>query len=297
MRTLLKVIGLALLLPVLYVASAAIYFPAILWHRTHAPAHSAMMKHRAREAAAADRGFTVRYEWVPLNAIAQPLQHGVLAAEDTRFYEHDGFDWEQIRKAWETNRAGGAGLRGASTITQQTVKNLYLSPSRNVLRKAREAVLTVWMEAWLPKERILELYLNVVELGPGIFGAEAASRAYFDKPAARLTRSQAALLAATLPAPLVRNPAASTRALRRRQNMILSRMGRWYEGPSLAEEDAANEAAESAVDAPVDSVMAEPVELEPLADGDSLPTGDGAAPEPPVPTPVDSTGLPFGEGR
>ncbi|MBW3660319.1 MAG: monofunctional biosynthetic peptidoglycan transglycosylase [Gemmatimonadetes bacterium] len=303
MRTLSKILLLVALLPVLYVASAAVYFPAIVWHRYHAPRSSAMMRIRTTEAAAADIQLELRYRWVPLDSISSHLGRAALAAEDTRFYEHGGFDWEQMREAWEANRRAGRTLRGASTITQQTVKNLYLSPSRNVLRKGREAVLTAWMEAWLPKDRILELYLNVVELGPGIFGAEAASRAYFDRPAARLTREQAALLAATLPAPLTRNPAAPTGALRRRQGMILSRMSRWYEGPSLAAEEATGEVEIEALPAPevLESTPIDPGvfpdEEAPAAEpAESLPAEpvaeEPAAQEPvaaePVPTPADT---------
>lgn len=232
------------------------------------------MEIREREAAVEGEDFEVRHAWVPLDSISPHLMHAVLAAEDTRFYEHRGFDWGQIREAWEASRSGNP-LRGASTVTQQTVKNLYLSPSRNVLRKAREALLTVAMEAWLPKDRILELYLNVVELGPGIFGAEAASRAYFGRSAARLTRAQAALLAATLPAPLARNPGRPTAALHRRQRMILSRMSRWYEGPLLAEEEADDPPSAERRDA-------EPIELNGLDEENEREDGVGADAGPPV---------------
>jgi monofunctional biosynthetic peptidoglycan transglycosylase len=232
-----RLVALALLAPALYVMSALAWFPAVCWHAQVAPRASAVMGYRMAEASAAGQKLRPRHEWVPFERIPETLVQAVLVAEDTRFYEHRGFDVEQIRKAWRTNRSGGR-LRGASTISQQTAKNLYLDPSRNFLRKGREAILTAWLELWLPKERILEAYLNVVELGPGIFGAGAAARLYFDREAGDLTRAQAALLAATLPAPLSRNPAASTASLRSRQRMILSRMGRWYEGPSLAEEEA-----------------------------------------------------------
>ncbi|HET9581732.1 MAG TPA: monofunctional biosynthetic peptidoglycan transglycosylase [Gemmatimonadota bacterium] len=211
----------------LAVASVGMWLPVVVWHRFHPPRATALMHVRADEAAARGHEWTPRYEWVPLDRISANLEAAVLAAEDTRFYRHHGFDLEQIRSAIEARERGDR-LRGASTITQQTVKNLYLSPRRDLLRKAREAALTVWMELWLPKRRILELYLNVVELGPGVFGAEAASRVYFSRPAARLTPSQAALLAATLPAPLDRNPGAPTSGLRRRQSLVLARMNRWF---------------------------------------------------------------------
>lgn len=274
MRTVLEILLLVVLLPVLYVASAAIYAPAIVWHRDFAPRSSALMEIRAAEAAADDEDLDLRHRWVPLDSISPYLMRAVLVAEDTRFYEHGGFDWEQIREAWEASRTGRP-LRGASTITQQTVKNLYLSPSRNVLRKAREALLTLWMETWLPKDRILELYLNVVELGPGIFGAEAASRTYFGRSAASLSPEQAALLAATLPGPLLRNPARPTAALHRRQRMILSRMSRWYAGPSLAEQEAAGEV-DLRDPATAERVESAPIELDALGDE---PPAEGPASE------------------
>jgi monofunctional biosynthetic peptidoglycan transglycosylase len=211
----------------LAVASVVMWFPVVVWHRFRPPQATALMHVRADEAAARGETWEPRYRWIPLDRISPSLEAAVLAAEDTRFYEHHGFDLEQIRSAMEARERGGR-LRGASTISQQTVKNLYLSPRRDLLRKVREAVLTGWMELWLPKRRILEIYLNVVELGPGVFGAEAASRLYFDRPAARLTPSQAALLAATLTAPLDRNPARPTPGLRSRQRLVLARMDRWF---------------------------------------------------------------------
>jgi monofunctional biosynthetic peptidoglycan transglycosylase len=205
------------------------------------------------------------------------LLHAVLAAEDTRFYEHHGFDLEQIRKAWRANRSGGR-LRGASTITQQTAKNLYLDPSRNFLRKGREVILTGALEAFQSKDRILEEYLNVVELGRGVFGAGTAARMYFDREVGRMTREQSALLAATLPAPLTRNPAASTPSLRARQRMILSRMGRWYEGPSIAEEEATTPVEEAVDEELPRAVASEPLVLEAEKSADSVPVSADPAP-------------------
>ena len=266
-------------MPVVYVASAVFAFPAVAWHAAVAPRGSELMRIRAAAAEMEGVEWETRHAWAPLGSISPHLLRGVLAAEDTRFYEHSGFDWEQIRKAWEANRREGGTLRGASTITQQTAKNLYLSPSRNFLRKAREAILTWWMELLLPKDRILELYLNAVELGPGLFGAEAASREYYGKSAADLARGEAAFLAATLPAPLLRNPGHPTPALRRRQRMILGRMGRWYEGPSVAEEEATGEVEiEPLPDAEPEVLEAEPLDAPFGPDPDS--TGAPAAEEP-----------------
>ncbi|MCE9649065.1 MAG: monofunctional biosynthetic peptidoglycan transglycosylase [Parvibaculum sp.] len=139
--------------------------------------------------------------WRPLSRISPNLQRAVIASEDAKFCTHSGFDWDAVDRALEHNQAGG-GLRGASTISMQTAKNLFLWPERNFIRKGAEAYLTVWLEALLPKKRILELYLNEIEWGPGLYGAEAAAQEYFGVSAAHLTSRQAALMATALPNPL-----------------------------------------------------------------------------------------------
>jgi monofunctional glycosyltransferase len=146
-----------------------------------------------------------RYEFVPLNRIAPDLQHAVIAAEDGRFYQHHGFDWHEIQIAAEDSMDGER-TRGASTLTQQLVKNIFFGTNRSIVRKGAEATLVPVAELVLGKQRILELYLNVVEWGPGIYGAEAASRNYYKTSARNLGRLQAAQLAAILPAPLRRRP-------------------------------------------------------------------------------------------
>ena len=146
-----------------------------------------------------------RYLFVPLDRIAPMLQHAVIAAEDTRFYQHHGFDWKQISIAVQDDLEEGRS-RGASTITQQLVKNLFLSTSRSFIRKGVEFTIVPLAELILGKQRILELYLNVSEWGPGIYGAEAAAIYYYRIPAANLTREQAVQLAAIIPAPLHRRP-------------------------------------------------------------------------------------------
>src|SRR6478672_10156934 len=151
-----------------------------------------------------------RYKFIPLSQISADLQHAVIAAEDTRFYQHHGFDWHQIQIAAEEDLEGDR-TRGASTITQQLVKNLFFGTGRSVLRKGAEATLVPVAEFTLGKHRILELYLNVIEWGPGIYGAESACR-YYDKTSARnIGRQDAAQLAAILPAPLKRKPERMTR--------------------------------------------------------------------------------------
>jgi monofunctional biosynthetic peptidoglycan transglycosylase len=147
-----------------------------------------------------------RYRFIPLSQISPNLQHAVIAAEDGRFYQHHGFDWHQIEIAANEDLEGGR-TRGASTITQQLVKNLFFGTSRSLLRKGAEATLVPVAEFVLGKPRILELYLNVVEWGPGIYGADAACRVYDGIAARNIDREQAARLAAILPAPLKRRPA------------------------------------------------------------------------------------------
>ncbi|HUJ23531.1 MAG TPA: monofunctional biosynthetic peptidoglycan transglycosylase [Bryobacteraceae bacterium] len=147
-----------------------------------------------------------RYVFVPLDRISLDFQHAVIAAEDSRFYQHHGFDWEEVRNAVEEEREDGR-LRGASTLTQQLVKNLFLSTSRSFVRKGVEFALVPVAERVLTKRRILELYLNVIEWGPGVFGAEAAAQYHYRIPAARVNREQGARLAAILPSPVRRKPA------------------------------------------------------------------------------------------
>lgn len=147
-----------------------------------------------------------RYSFVPLEQISVHLQHAVIAAEDGRFYQHGGIDWEELKNALESNWRRGSLWRGGSTLTQQLVKNLFLSTHSSLLRKGVEFTLAPAAELVLDKERILELYLNIVEWGPGIYGAEEAARHHYGIPASRLNREQAARLAACLPAPRTRTP-------------------------------------------------------------------------------------------
>jgi monofunctional glycosyltransferase len=147
-----------------------------------------------------------RYKFIPLNQISPNLQHAVVAAEDSRFYQHHGFDWHEIQIAADEDWEGGR-TRGASTITQQLIKNLFFGTGRSILRKGVEFTLVPLAELFLGKQRILEIYLNVVEWGPGIYGADAACHAYDGTAARNIDREQAARLAAILPAPLKRRPA------------------------------------------------------------------------------------------
>ncbi|WP_376691024.1 monofunctional biosynthetic peptidoglycan transglycosylase [Wenzhouxiangella sp. EGI_FJ10409] len=182
------------------------------------PATSAYM---ALDAWRNDR--VVRQSWVPYERISDHLKLAVIAAEDQKFPHHFGFDLEQIRQAVDTRLDGGR-LRGASTITQQLARNLYLWPGRDWVRKGLEAGLTVPLELFVPKHRLLEIYLNIAEFDEGIYGAEAAAGHYFGKPAAALTRSEAAALAAVLPAPRRLSAAQPDTFVRDRQRWILAQM-------------------------------------------------------------------------
>jgi monofunctional glycosyltransferase len=168
-------------------------------------------------------GEGLRQRWVPLEEIAPVLPQAVVAAEDNRFCEHAGFDWQELQGQIDALRAGEP-ARGASTITMQTAKNLFLWPDRSLLRKALEAWLTPQIELLWPKRRIVEVYLNVAELGPGIYGAEAAAQAHFGKPASALSSQEAALLAAILPNPRMWSPSRPTAYLERRARTIRTRI-------------------------------------------------------------------------
>ena len=189
------------------------------------PATTAFMELRKREAAEAGRRFSIRHRWVPYTQISNTLRRAVLVAEDSAFFDHEGIDLKELRASLELNWEEGRFTRGASTITQQLAKNLYLSPSRNPIRKLKELLITRRLEAALSKRRILEIYLNVIEWGDGVFGAEAAARTYFGKPASLVTQDEAALLAGAIINPREHSPARPTARLRRRQEIISRRMG------------------------------------------------------------------------
>jgi monofunctional glycosyltransferase len=170
------------------------------------PPTTAVHMERRVEAWIDGKPYRERYTFVPLSRISPDFQHAVIAAEDARFYQHHGFDWQAMEIAAEDDMQGGRRVRGGSTITQQLVKNLFFGTGRSLLRKGAEFTLVPVAELVLGKQRILELYLNVVEWGPGVYGAEAAARAYYGTAARALNRGQAARLAAILPAPLKRKP-------------------------------------------------------------------------------------------
>jgi monofunctional biosynthetic peptidoglycan transglycosylase len=198
--------------------------PDALAVRTANPRTTAVMEQRRAEARAERRAFRPRQAWVPLDRISPALVDAVLLSEDARFWQHGGFDWREVEAAADAALERGARLRGASTLTQQVAKNLWLGTERSAWRKLKEALLTVKLERALPKRRILALYLNVAEWGDGVFGAEAAARARFGVGAAELTPAQGALLAAMLPAPRSADLARPSRWLAKRARRVLDRM-------------------------------------------------------------------------
>jgi monofunctional biosynthetic peptidoglycan transglycosylase len=174
------------------------------------PPTTAVQMQRRMQAWIHGKPYQKRFDFVPLSQISPDLQHAVVAAEDARFYQHNGFDWHEIQVAAQED-VEGERMRGASTITQQLVKNLFFGIDRSVLRKGAEATLVPVAEVILGKRRILELYLNLVEWGPGIYGVEAAGRFYYHTSARNIGRQEAAQLAAVLPSPLKRRPERMTR--------------------------------------------------------------------------------------
>ncbi len=221
-----------------FVVWQLVTFPDVAELRTNRPETTAFMEQRKKQLRADGKSDELRYDFVAYDRISPHLRRAVLVAEDDAFYDHEGVDVKGLKDALRRNWEEKKVTRGGSTITQQLAKNLYLSPSRNPFRKVKEYFIARALERELTKKRILELYLNVAEFGERVYGAEAASRHYFNRSAAGLSPSQAALLAGSLPNPRVMNPADPNRRLRGRQKMILSRMKRWGH---LAEEEVLTE--------------------------------------------------------
>jgi len=185
----------------LFLLAQAWFFARVFWLRTHDPGETSFMARRLDELREKDPRATLKHSWVPYDRVSPHLKRAVVAAEDARFAEHEGFDWDGIQKAIEKNQKKGRLVAGGSTISQQLAKNLFLSGERSLLRKGEEALITLMLEAAMDKRRILELYLNVAEWGEGVFGCEAAARHYFGVSAAHLNAAQSARLAAMLPRP------------------------------------------------------------------------------------------------
>jgi len=230
---------------VVWLAYEFVTFPSISKLRNENPTTSSMIEYRISEAKKEGKEPRKYQIWMPIEQISPNLAKAVLAGEDTHFFQHKGFDWDAIQMAWDEaqkeaeKEAKAEGdydpdawippmpsfKRGASTVTQQLAKNLYLSEERSFLRKGREAAITYFLERELNKKRILEIYLNIIEWGDGIYGAEAAARTYFKKSASALTPQEAAYLSAMIPSPLnVFNPQKNPKRVVRRQKIILRGM-------------------------------------------------------------------------
>ena len=200
------------------------YVGRVWWWKDHNPETTAFMRARLEQMRERNPGATLRKAWVPYGRISPHLKRAVVVAEDSRFVDHEGFDWEAIEKAREKNLRKGRVVAGGSTISQQLAKNLFLSGARTPWRKGQEALITVMIEHLMDKRRILEIYLNVIEWGDGVFGAEAAARHYYGTSAAALGPEAAARLAAMVPNPRFYDRHRNTTWLAHKTQVILARM-------------------------------------------------------------------------
>jgi monofunctional biosynthetic peptidoglycan transglycosylase len=215
---------LALALAAIFLAVQLSYLARVWWWRDHNPVETSFMHASAERLRAAGKEARLQQVWIPYDRISVHLKRAVVAAEDSRFVDHEGFDWDAIEQAMEKNRKQGKVVVGASTISQQLAKNLFLSAARTPWRKGQEAIITVMIERVMSKRRILELYLNMIEWGEGVFGAEAAARHYFGTSATSLGPEAAARLAAMVPNPRFYDRNRSTRWLNHKTQIILARM-------------------------------------------------------------------------
>jgi monofunctional biosynthetic peptidoglycan transglycosylase len=197
---------------------------SVVWWIWFNPSTSAFMEERLQLLQQTNPDAVLHHQWVPYERISIHLKRALIAAEDAKFLDHDGFDWEAIQKAYEKNLKKGKVVAGGSTISQQLAKNLFLSGRRTPWRKAEEALITLMIEHLMSKRRIFEIYLNIIEWGNGVFGAQAAARYYFGISAANLGAEQAARLAAMVPKPRFYDRVRATPLLERRTAIILSRM-------------------------------------------------------------------------
>jgi monofunctional biosynthetic peptidoglycan transglycosylase len=261
------------------------------------PGETSLMRQRAEEARAEDRKPRRLQRWVPLARISRHLIHAVVLKEDAKFFDHEGVDWDEVKESAETNLRRRRLARGGSTLTQQLAKNLFFSTRKDPVRKLRELVVARWLEEDLRKTRLLELYLNVIEWGDGIYGCEAAARTYYGKPAAALTLTEAAGLTAIIPSPRRLNPVVSPERHARAQRRVLAlletdryvvyrvrKLGADPPDPTPVEEDpidsAPGEAATPESEAPGESAEPEPepTALEPAALMDAGPGRDATPP-------------------
>jgi len=225
MRFLLRWTWRIILMALIVLTALQFWFLVHIWYwNSHNPETTAFMRARLEILQEDDPRARLRHQWVPYQRISGHLKRAVVAAEDAKFADHSGFDWDGIQKAYEKNLREGEIVAGGSTITQQLAKNLFFSGERAWWRKAQEAVVAVMLETVMSKRRILEIYLNVIEWGDGVFGAEAAARYHYGTSAAALSPEQAARLAAVVPSPRRYGPGSNTGYLQRRTQTILARM-------------------------------------------------------------------------
>ena len=196
----------------------------IAWWASHNPASTAFMQGQLTSLQSKNPNAKLKHTWVAYRSISNNLKRALIAAEDAKFVDHEGFDWEGIQRAYEKNMARGKIVAGGSTISQQLAKNLFLSTKRTPWRKAEETLITLMLEAILDKQRIFDLYLNTIEWGNGVFGAEAAARHYYDISAAQLTIEQSARLAAMVPNPRYYDSHPEAKGLIKKTEIILSTM-------------------------------------------------------------------------
>lgn len=226
MKLLRRLLLWLILAPVALVLLIQLYFfVQIWWWIDHNPESTSFMQQQLQVLQEKNPQARLQYQWVPYQRISSHLKRAIIAAEDASFAEHQGVDWEALEKAYQKNQKRGKVVAGGSTITQQLAKNLFLSGNRSYWRKGQEFIIAYMLEFWMDKQRIFEIYLNVVEWGNGVFGAEAAARHYYGIPAASLSASQAARLAVMLPKPRFYDRNRGSAYLERRTALILRRMG------------------------------------------------------------------------
>src|SRR5690606_8490043 len=225
MKTLRRLLLWLILVPVALIVLVQLYFfLQIGWWVNHDPESTSFMRHQLSVMQEKNPNAKLKQKWVPYNRISKNLKRAIIASEDANFSDHEGIDWTALEKAYEKNLKKGRVVAGGSTITQQLAKNLFLSGDRSYLRKGQEVVITCMLEFWMDKERIFEIYLNVVEWGVGVYGAEAAARHYYGVSAAQLDAVQAARLAVMLPNPRYYDTHRGSAYLARRTDLILRRM-------------------------------------------------------------------------
>ena len=297
MRRVLLVLCAAVLAFVVYVAAGLPSRGDVQRLARSNPERTSVMRQREQEARKAGRPHRIQQSWTPLSRMSRHLVHAVLASEDQKFFGHEGVDWEAVEKVIDEERKGFTFARGGSTITQQLAKNLFFTTHRSVVRKLREAVAARWLEEELGKRRILELYLNVIEWGDGIYGAQAAAQRYYGKPASALDETEAAGLAAMIPNPRRINPRVNPKRHAQAQRRVLWLMrgagylkretgGLGAEPPPVEVEDEDEELPPAAeADTPVAPTARESTEAVPPAPEPSAEAAPVSAPPPPEGSP------------